>query len=140
MGGNQSKDADAADCVGYRVLGVQPDSPASKGGLVSFFDFILAANGHRLNTLDAAFINIINEFEDRDLTLTVYNFKARNTRTVTLKPTRNWGGGTRDGMLGVTIKFDTYLDAEECLCHVLGVEPDSPAEVMFLVFKKNNFI
>ena len=26
--------------VGYRVLGVQPDSPASKGGLVSFFDFL----------------------------------------------------------------------------------------------------
>ncbi len=32
-------------------------------------------------------------------------------------------------MLGVTIKFDTYLDAEECLCHVLEVEPDSPADL-----------
>jgi hypothetical protein len=31
--------------IGYRVLGVQPDSPAAKIGLVSFFDFIVAANG-----------------------------------------------------------------------------------------------
>lgn len=30
---------------GYRVLGVQPNSPASKVGLVSFFDFIVAADG-----------------------------------------------------------------------------------------------
>ena len=26
--------------VGYRVLGVLPDSPASKASLVSFFDFL----------------------------------------------------------------------------------------------------
>ncbi len=111
----------AGDCVGYRVLGVQSDSPASKGGLVSFFDFILEANGHRLNTLDASFINIIKEFEDRELPLSVYNFKSKTVRTVILVPTKRWGGGSRDGMLGVTIKFDTYLDADESLCHVLEV-------------------
>ena len=32
------------DSVGYRVLGVQPNSPASSAGLVSFFDFVVAAN------------------------------------------------------------------------------------------------
>ena len=31
--------------LGYRVLGVQPNSPASEAGLVSFFDFIVGANG-----------------------------------------------------------------------------------------------
>lgn len=45
--------------VGYRVLGVQCDSPAEKGGLVSFFDFIVAANGVALQTMDATFLNII---------------------------------------------------------------------------------
>jgi len=31
--------------MGYRVLGVQPGSPAASAGLVSFFDFIVEANG-----------------------------------------------------------------------------------------------
>ena len=33
------------DTLGYRVLGVQPNSPASRAGLVSFFDFLVGANG-----------------------------------------------------------------------------------------------
>ena len=42
MGNAQA--AELCKC-GYRVLGVQPNSPASKVGLVSFFDFIVAADG-----------------------------------------------------------------------------------------------
>jgi GRASP55/65 PDZ-like domain len=34
-----------AERVGYRVLGVQANSPASAAKLVSFFDFIVAARG-----------------------------------------------------------------------------------------------
>ena len=33
---------------GFRVLGIQEQSPASAVGFVSFFDFILEANGIRL--------------------------------------------------------------------------------------------
>ena len=33
---------------GFRVLGIQEQSPASTVGFVSFFDFILEANGIRL--------------------------------------------------------------------------------------------
>lgn len=43
MGNSQGTEG-AGKC-GYRVLGVQPNSPASKVGLVSFFDFIVAADG-----------------------------------------------------------------------------------------------
>jgi hypothetical protein len=35
---------DGIDTLGYRVLGVQPNSPASKAGLVSFLDFLVGAN------------------------------------------------------------------------------------------------
>lgn len=42
--GNAQGGAKPGTC-GYRVLGVQPNSPASKVGLVSFFDFIIAADG-----------------------------------------------------------------------------------------------
>lgn len=35
---------DGVETLGYRVLGVQPNSPASKAGLVSFLDFLVGAN------------------------------------------------------------------------------------------------
>lgn len=38
---------DALYC-GFRVLGIQDQSPAAKAGFVSFLDFILEANGIRL--------------------------------------------------------------------------------------------
>lgn len=41
------------------MLGVQPNSPAAAGGLVSFFDFIVAAKGIPLATLDSTFVELI---------------------------------------------------------------------------------
>jgi GRASP55/65 PDZ-like domain len=43
-----SASSQEAESVGYRVLGVQANSPASAAKLVSFFDFIVAANGECL--------------------------------------------------------------------------------------------
>jgi hypothetical protein len=39
---------DGIETLGYRVLGVQPDSPASAAGLVSFLDFLVGVNGKLL--------------------------------------------------------------------------------------------
>jgi GRASP55/65 PDZ-like domain len=39
---------DGVDTLGYRVLGVQPNSPASKAGLVSFLDFLIGCNDKML--------------------------------------------------------------------------------------------
>ena len=121
-----SGSAEEQDRVGYRVLGVQASSPSAAVGLVSFFDFIVAANDVELRTLDTTLIDMIKEHEDKELSLKVYNWKNNTLRDVVLTPTRKWPG---EGMLGVTIRFDTYHEAEENLCHVLEVEPDSPAEL-----------
>jgi hypothetical protein len=51
---------DGVMTMGYRVLGVQPNSPASKAELVSFFDFIVGANGIML-------FNVEHEEGDNDL-------------------------------------------------------------------------
>jgi hypothetical protein len=45
--------------VGYRVLGVQSNSPASFTGLVAYFDFIIAANNVPLKAIDTTFIGLI---------------------------------------------------------------------------------
>ena len=40
--------ASAGDSFGFRVLGVREDSPGHAANLVSFFDFIVEANGMKL--------------------------------------------------------------------------------------------
>lgn len=112
--------------VGYRVLGVQAQSPSSYCGLVSYFDFIVAANGIPLKTVDTTFISIIKSSEEKPLTLTIYNYKNRSLRDVVMVPSRKWPG---EGMVGATIRFDSFDDAEDHIIHVLEVEPDSPAEI-----------
>ncbi|CAN0226581.1 unnamed protein product, partial [Discosporangium mesarthrocarpum] len=124
MGNVQSAEDEA---VGYRVLGVQPNSPASDVGLVSFFDFIVAANaGLPLRALDNSFIETIKGSVDKPLPLTVYNYKSQTERDVTITPSRTWGG---QGMLGVTIRFDSYHNADDNLVRVLEVAPGSPSQI-----------
>lgn len=136
------------DKVGYRVLGVQQDSPASACNFVIYFDFIVAANGVRLRTLDSTFVDIIQAHEDAPLGLTVYNSKARTTREVTMVPSRtSWSG---DGLLGVTIRFDSYANADENVCRVVAVgaggeggaggDGDSPAELAGLLGDGTDYI
>lgn len=60
MGTSGSKASDdPSEEVGYRVLGVLPESPAAKGGLVSFFDFIIGCNGTPFQQLEMSFVDLI---------------------------------------------------------------------------------
>ncbi|EQC42479.1 hypothetical protein SDRG_00212 [Saprolegnia diclina VS20] len=114
---------------GFRVLGIQENSPSSTVGFVSFFDFIVAANGIRLDTKDATFMEIIAQSEDVPMKLSIYNIKSQTTRELEMTPTRQWPG---KGMLGVTIRFDSFEGAEDNLLHVLEVADKSPAQLATL--------
>ncbi|KAL4160698.1 hypothetical protein PRNP1_001260 [Phytophthora ramorum] len=116
---------EGGESCGFRVLGIQEQSPASAVGFVSFFDFILEANGIRLDTRDATLMELIAQSEDRPMQLKVFNVKAQTTRELQLTPSRKWPG---KGLLGVTIRFDSYEGAEDQLLHVLDVAESSPAE------------
>ena len=58
----------------------QEKSPASPVGFVSFFDFIVAANGVRLDEANGTFTEIITQSEDKPMPLTLYNLKKEETR------------------------------------------------------------
>lgn len=119
-----SVSAEESESVGYRVLGVQPRSPATGAGLVSFFDFVVAVDGIELKELNSTLIDKIKASENSTLTCSVFNIKSRQTREVSIIPSRSWGG---QGMLGVTIRFDTFYKADEHLVKVLSVAPGGPA-------------
>jgi len=110
---------------GYRVLAIQENSPACREGIVPFFDFIVAANGEPVTTEDGTFVRVIREFENKHLTITLYNCKCKSMRQLAFVPRRGWGG---DGLLGLTIKFDSFEDADDNVIHILDVKDNSPAQ------------
>ena len=73
---------------------------------------------------------VLKASEDKPLPLAVYNCKNHSMREIVLVPSRKWPG---EGMLGVTIRFDSFFEAEDHMCHVLEVEVNSPAELAGLV-------
>jgi len=56
----------------------------------------------------------------------VWNIKSQSQRFINLTPTTNWNG---TGLLGVTIRMDDYITAEENLLRILDVQPKSPAAI-----------
>ena len=58
----------------------------------------------------------------------VFNIKSQETRLCYVTPSDSWGD-SQDGLLGVTIRVDSYANAEENLLRVLYVEDNSPAQV-----------
>eukprot|EP00941_MAST-03F_sp_MAST-3F-sp1_P000937 g937.t1 len=116
--------------TGYRVLGVQANSPGRKANLISFFDFIIAADGQAFEEEGPEFFNLIRAAgsSESPLKLTVYNTKSRSVRETTIYPRTGWGG---KGLLGITIRFDEFDDCTGL--HVLDVVQDSPAYAAGLV-------
>ena len=74
----------------------------------------------------SAFLDIIAEHAGKELELIVYNSKRDETRMSTIIPRNNWGG---QGLLGITIRFDSFENANESVIHILTVKPGSPADV-----------
>lgn len=132
---------DGIETLGYRVLGVQPNSPASAAGLVSFLDFLVGVNGEMLMGSgeglqegdeydDIDFPELLKENNGKELELLVHNIKSDSQRLVKITPSSEWGGA---GLLGVTIRLDNYGGADERLIRILSVEHNSPAAIAGLV-------
>lgn len=64
--------------------------------------------------------------EDKPLPLAVYNTKNHTLRELVVVPSRRWAG---EGLLGLTIRFDTFKGADEHMLHVLEITRDSPADI-----------
>lgn len=109
---------------GYRVHHVEPGSPGAVAGLSSILDYIVVANGIRVDQDDGRLVEMITESKDKPLRLCVFNTHTLRTRELTVVPSESWGG---QGLLGVTIRFDVLHSPDKHTLHVLDVYQNSPA-------------
>lgn len=119
--------------AGYRILGIQDNSPLLQGAgnITIFFDFLVAIHNVPLKASDSTLVDLLLSYEDSSVEVTLYNIKCRQSRKVLVTPTRRWEG---EGLLGVTIRHDTYPTTSEAnpledggLIKILLVEEQSPA-------------
>ncbi|PIO34120.1 hypothetical protein AB205_0107610, partial [Aquarana catesbeiana] len=103
---------------------VQENSPAQKGGLEPFFDFIIAIGHTRLNKENSMFKDLLKANMEKPVKLEVYNTKTMKVRELEVTPSNMWGG---QGLLGASVRFCSFQGANEHVWHVLDVEPNSPA-------------
>lgn len=131
MGIGSSSEAydDEADAVvgkefGFRVHRVEPNSPGQAAGLQSILDYVVVANGVRLNQDDGSFVKMIQDNKGQPMRLLVFDTHTLRTRETVLTPDEGWGG---TGLVGITIRFDLVQNLAKHTLHVLDVFDDSPA-------------
>lgn len=111
---------------GYRVHHVEPGSPGAVAGLASILDYIVVANGVRVDQDDGRLVEMIAASNGVPLRLCVFNTHTLQTRELTLVPNDTWGG---KGLLGITIRFDVLHAPDAHTLHVLDVYDESPASL-----------
>ena len=80
--------------------------------------------------MDISFQELLINSEDKALNITVYNSKNQKFRELSITPSKKWQGGE---LLGVTLRFDTYHDADAHVIHVIEIEKESPADLAGIV-------
>ena len=98
---------------GFRVHRVEPGSPGEAAGLTSILDYIVVANGVRLDHDDGTFVRMITESKGAPMKLCVFNTHTLTTRETMLTPNDEWGG---NGLLGITIRFDGIRSPHNLQC------------------------
>ena len=131
MGVGPSVEADRQEMLdvvgreyGFRVHRVEAGSPGDDAGLCSILDYIVVANGKRLDSDDGSFVRMIQDCKNTEMRLCVFNTHTLRTRETVLVPSESWGGS---GLLGITIRFDVTHPLDKHTLHVLDVYKDSPA-------------
>ncbi|CAG9320044.1 unnamed protein product [Blepharisma stoltei] len=112
---------------GFRVIDVNPTSPAHQAGLISYLDFIVYANGIRLQQ-DGPLQNIISKSIRCKVFLKVFNILDQAFREIIVTPRNDWGG---EGLLGATLRWEDWTEIPSL--RIIEVFPNSLASELGLV-------
>ncbi|KAF8733680.1 hypothetical protein AX14_003657 [Amanita brunnescens Koide BX004] len=146
MGAGQSTQAHSAGRA-LHVLRVTPSSPASKTDIEPLFDFVVGFEGSSLPPQDQLDANqlerIVEAHEGRVLNLLVWSSKKKQTRVVSIIPSRKWSLQSNEtngsdvnpkpSLLGLSMRICEPEKSMDNVWHVLDVIEGSPAESAGLV-------
>ena len=71
---------------GYRVLVIEPNSPAKVAKLEQYFDFIIEVENTPLIELDQSLMDFIQSKVDHQVSMKVYNTRIHESRIVSIVP------------------------------------------------------
>ena len=110
---------------GFRIYKLIKDGPLDKAGIKEITDFIIPPNEvlFQKNTFKDWILSIANQ----TLKIKIYSLLTRNFKIIEVKTNRS---DSKEGILGASVKFENYENAEKKLLHVTSVLENS--------FAKNN--
>jgi hypothetical protein len=106
---------------GFRVLKVKEGSASAAQKIESFYDFVVACDGVRLND-DATWLQQYLVNAQRPITLSLWSAKGGSLRDVVLPPPTLTGQP-----VGLSLRWCPTAPTIENVYHVLDVAPRSPA-------------
>ena len=109
---------------GFRVLHVQPHSPAAEAGVQPYTDFILEVNGTKVLESSMSLLDMLQRNLDCPITLTLWSLITQSTRDVKVLLTSEWGG---PGVLGARLALQSISERTLHVLRITEVEPCSPA-------------
>lgn len=112
---------------GLRVINVRENSPGKARGLVEFVDFIIGVESIDLPNFQVEFSNFLERNINKEIPLTVYNIISQESRVVRVNANRSWPDA--DSVLGIKVKWEKFLLAEENIFRISKVCPGSPGAV-----------
>ena len=109
---------------GFRVLRVQPNSPAESAGVQPYTDFILEVNGTKVLESDMSLLDMLGRNVGCPVTLTIWSLVTQTTRDVKVLLNSDWGG---PGVLGARLALQSITDRTINVLRITEVESGSPA-------------
>lgn len=109
---------------GFRVLRVQPNSPAAEAGVQAYTDFILEVNGTKVLDSSMSLLDMLQRNLGCPVTLTLWSLVTQANRDVKVLLSSTWGG---PGVLGARLALQSISDRTLHVLRVTEVEPSSPA-------------
>ena len=110
---------------GFRIYKLIKNGPLDKAGIKEITDFIIPPNEvlFQKNTFKDWIISIA----DQSIKIKIYSLLTRNFKIIEVKTNKS---DSKDGILGASVKFENYENADKKLLHVTSVLENS--------FAKNN--
>ena len=120
---------------GFRIYKLIKEGPLAKGGAKEFIDFIIPPP----QVLDKpnSFNDWILSISDKTITLKLYSLLYRNFRYIEIKTNPS---GSKDGILGASVKYENFENADKNLLHIISVSENSFAKNKLGLIPEDDYI